>query len=324
MVDLEHSPKTGTMSPTTSTDRVSVTPRVQDPPAPPLSASTTSSPTTAEQLIAVPARLDALRDEPTTAQRLADTPILAAPDSAAHAPLAAGVFQDLSYKVPNNFSGTDGKPNRFELTFRDRSGFPNPTSHAYLNRTSLAPGSSWKGLRLDHGPNPASGGATNWHWNHKGAGGFGIPDHTVATRFESGVGRAALVVGAALDGYSLAKQVNISRQTGDWGNTAQESARIAGGWTGAIVGAKAAGSVGAAIGTLIAPGIGTVVGGAVGGFERWRNDRWLVQVRPARHTHRHGPQRRHCLDRAQHRAAVSRRANPWGTHSAARADRLRP
>ena len=199
-----------------------------------------------------------------------------APSSLLHAPLAAGVFQDLRYPVPNNFRAADGSPSKFDLTFRDRSGFPNPTSHAYLNRTSPAPGNSWKGLRLDHGPNPTIGGASNWHWNHKGAGGFGIPDHTAATRFESGVGRtlqaakplgrAAAVVGAALDGFSLAKEVQTSRKTGDWSNTAQEGARIAGGWTGAVVGAKAAGSAGAAIGTLIAPGIGTVVGGAVGGL----------------------------------------------------------
>ena len=199
-----------------------------------------------------------------------------APSSLLHAPLAAGVFQDLRYPVPNTFRGADGSPNKFDLTFRDRSGFPNPTSHAYLNRTTPAPGNSWKGLRLDHGPNPTIGGASNWHWNHRGAGGFGIPDHTAATRFESGVGRtlqaakplgrAAVVVGAALDGFSLAKEVQTSRKTGDWSNTAQEGARIAGGWTGAVVGAKAAGSAGAAIGTLIAPGIGTVVGGAVGGL----------------------------------------------------------
>ena len=199
-----------------------------------------------------------------------------APSSLLHAPLAAGVFQDLRYPVPNTFRGADGSPNKFDLTFRDRSGFPNPTSHAYLNRTTPAPGNSWKGLRLDHGPNPTIGGASNWHWNHKGAGGFGLPDHTAATRFESGVGRtlqaakplgrAAVVVGAALDGFSLAKEVQTSRKTGDWSNTAQEGARIAGGWTGAVVGAKAAGSAGAAIGTLIAPGIGTVVGGAVGGL----------------------------------------------------------
>ena len=199
-----------------------------------------------------------------------------APSSLLHAPLAAGVFQDLRYPVPNTFRGADGSPNKFDLTFRDRSGFPNPTSHAYLNRASPAPGNSWKGLRLDHGPNPTIGGASNWHWNHRGAGGFGIPDHTAATRFESGVGRtlqaakplgrAAVVVGEALDGFSLAKEVQTSRKTGDWSNTAQEGARIAGGWTGAVVGAKAAGSAGAAIGTLIAPGIGTVVGGAVGGL----------------------------------------------------------
>lgn len=102
------------------------------------------------------------------------------------------------------------------------------------------------------------------------AGGFGIPDHTAATRFESGVGRtlqAAKPLGAPRSRWArrwtvfLAKEVQASRKTGDWSNTAQEGARIAGAWTGAVVGAKAAGSAGAAIGTLIAPGIGTVVGG---------------------------------------------------------------
>ena len=202
-----------------------------------------------------------------------------APSSLLHAPLAAGVFQDLRYPVPNNFRAADGSPSKFDLTFRDRSGFPNPTSHAYLNRTTPAPGNSWKGLRLDHGPNPTIGGASNWHWNHKGAGGFGIPDHTAATRFESGVGRtlqaakplgrAAVVVGAALDGFSLTKEVQASRKTASpteyvppkvwtWdqdngGQFASINRPVAGAWTGAVVGAKAAGSAGAAIGTLIAP-----------------------------------------------------------------------
>lgn len=198
------------------------------------------------------------------------------PGSIWPAPLAAGVFQDLRYPVPHAFPGPQGGTSRFDLTFRDRSGFPKPTSHAYLNRTSPAPGSNWKGLRLDHGPNPNIGRASNWHWNHKGAGVFGIPDHTAASRFASNVGRtlqvakplgrAAVAVGAVLDGISLFKEVQTSRQTGNWGNTVQEGARIAGGWTGAVAGAKAAGSAGAAIGTLIAPGIGTIVGGAVGGL----------------------------------------------------------
>ena len=65
-----------------------------------------------------------------------------APSSLLHAPLAAGVFQDLRYPVPNTFRAADGSPSKFDLTFRDRSGFPNPTSHAYLNRTSPAPGNS--------------------------------------------------------------------------------------------------------------------------------------------------------------------------------------
>lgn len=197
-------------------------------------------------------------------------------NSMLRAPLAAGVFQDLRYPIPNTFRGADGNPNRFDLTFRDRSGFPNPTSHAYLNRTSPAPGNNWKGLRLDYGPNPNIGGASNWHWNHKGAGGFGIPDHTAASRFESNVGRtlqiakplgrAAVVVGVALDGLSLTKEIQTSRQTGDWSNTVQEGARITAGWTVAALGAKTAGTAGAAIGTIIAPGIGTIIGGAVGGI----------------------------------------------------------
>jgi hypothetical protein len=259
------------------------TPRTQDTPSTPAQAQA-NAPTTAERLTAEraspPTRLEALRDEPTTAQRLAGeaapAPSAVPTDPATRAPLAAGVFQDLTYRVPNTFRDANGGPARFDLSFRDRSGFPNPTSHAYLNRTSPAPGNSWKGLRLDHGPNPTIGGASNWHWNHRGAGGFGIPDHTAASHFESGfgrtmqaakpLGRVAVVAGAVMDGHSLATQINISRQTGDWSNTVQEGSRIAGGWTGAVVGAKAGGSLGAAIGTFIAPGIGTMVGGAVGGL----------------------------------------------------------
>lgn len=192
-------------------------------------------------------------------------------------PLAGGIFQDLSYPIAQSFPGpAKGTTSKFDLTFRDTTGFKDPTSLAYLNRQP-APAKGWKGLRLDYGPNPKSGGATNWHWNQDGAGkAFGIADHTLAspaaTRFGQvmkvarPLGRAAMVVGAGLDAYSLGSNIYESSQTGDWDNTKIEGSRIAGGWGGAWAGAEALGAGGAALGTMICPGLGTAIGGAIGGI----------------------------------------------------------
>jgi hypothetical protein len=191
--------------------------------------------------------------------------------------MAGGIFQELKYPILKNLPGpTPGTTARYNLSFRDLSGHPNPTSHAYLNRTS-PPANNWKGLRLDHGPNVTTGGTTNWHWNQSGASNtFGIADHTVASpraanfgrmmKYAKPLGRGALFAGAAMDGYSLGSEINQSRQTGNWDNTIVEGSRIAGGWGGAALGAKGGGTLGATIGTFIAPGIGTAIGGAIGGL----------------------------------------------------------
>ncbi|RVU37138.1 LysM peptidoglycan-binding domain-containing protein [Rheinheimera riviphila] len=78
------------------------------------------------------------------------------------------------------------------------------------------------------------------------------------------VGKASLVTGVALDSYSLGTEINTSLETGNWGNTYQESARIGGAWTGAWVGAKAGAAVGAGFGSFI-PVVGTTAGALVGG-----------------------------------------------------------
>lgn len=200
----------------------------------------------------------------------------AEPSSVPNAGLASGLFQELGYPVAQGLPGPGGMPSRYNLSFRDMSGHSNPTSHAYLNRTSPTAG-KWKGLRLDHGPNVKTGGATNWHWNQSGAAeAFGVVDHQLASPLASGfgqtmkimkpLGRAAWMLGAATDAYSLGSEALQSAQTGDWDNTIVEGGRIAGGWGGAAAGAELGGTAGAAIGTFLCPGLGTAIGGAIGGF----------------------------------------------------------
>ena len=144
-----------------------------------------------------------------------------------------------------------------------------------MNRTFPVPGNYWKGLRLDFGPNVQTGGTTNWHWNHSGAGGFRIADHTLAgpgarffgnaMRYGRPVGRGLLGLGIAIDAISLGMEVNRSLETGNWSNTGREAAGIAGGWVGAWAGAKGGAMVGAYIGSLGGP-LGILVGGAIGGI----------------------------------------------------------
>jgi len=196
-------------------------------------------------------------------------------------PLAGGLFQELRYPVAQPLPGpTAGTNARYDLSFRDFSGHPEPTSHAYLNRLEPAPGAGvkgWKGLRLDHGPNVKTGNATNWHWNQSGAAKtFGLADHALASpaaqtfgkvmQVAKPIGRGAMLVGAGFDALSLGSNAVHSARTGHWDNTAHDASRIAGGWGGAWAGAKLAGTAGAGIGTAICPGLGTASGGAVGGL----------------------------------------------------------
>jgi hypothetical protein len=121
-------------------------------------------------------------------------------------------------------------------------------------------------LRLDYGPNKSTGG-TNYHWNQKGTfKHMGIPGHTPvggggkalyqgARYFKYG-GRALLVIGAAIDLYSIVVAKKRVRQ----------ALRVAAGWTGAWAGCKVVGAGGAAVGTFVEPGGGTAVGGFAGCF----------------------------------------------------------
>src|SRR6478752_7942115 len=73
-------------------------------------------------------------------------------------------------------------------------------------------------------------------------------------------GRTLLVVGVALDVYSVVKADKPLRQ----------AAKVASGWAGAWLGCKVVGAGGAWVGTAVTPGIGTAFGGVagclVGGF----------------------------------------------------------
>lgn len=119
-------------------------------------------------------------------------------------------------------------------------------------------------LRLDYGYNKNTG-RVDYHWNQKGTHAkFGIPDHAPAGRGGQALyqgakyfryaGRVLLVVGAAVDIYSIVVAKKRLRQT----------IRVAAGWTGAAAGCKLVGAGGALAGTAIEPGGGTAVGGVLG------------------------------------------------------------
>ena len=108
-------------------------------------------------------------------------------------------------------------------------------------------------------------GTVNFHWNQKGTfPNFGIADHTPAgsvgrvayktARYFKYAGRTLLVVGLAMDAYSVVTATKPLRQ----------AVKVASGWAGAWVGCKVLGAGGAWVGTAVTPGIGTAVGGVVG------------------------------------------------------------
>ena len=210
---------------------------------------------------------------------------------------SGGMFQELQYPLPQHRPGSQpGTVDRYNLSFRDKSGFKGSTSEAFLNKAGG--GSKWKGLRLDHGPNAKTGGQTNWHWNQKGAmNAFGHADHATVSagtqraaqglKFLKPLSRGAMVVGAGMDAYSIGSEAHQSMETGEWQNTIDETARVASGWGGAYMGAKGLGALGAGLGTMIAPGIGTMIGGGLGGLiggaagyfgmsslASWATDKW--------------------------------------------------
>ena len=121
-----------------------------------------------------------------------------------------------------------------------------------------------RNLRLDYGYNVKTK-TVNYHWNQKGTfPNFGIADHTPvgtagrvlykSARYFKYAGRTLLVVGIALDVYSVVKADKPLRQ----------AAKVVSGWAGAWVGCKVVGAGGAWVGTAVTPGVGTAVGGVVG------------------------------------------------------------
>lgn len=119
-------------------------------------------------------------------------------------------------------------------------------------------------LRLDYGFNK-NGGVVEWHWNQKGvADVFGITNHTsvgpaeqalgVAAKYYKYAGRTLLVLGVAMDGYSIVVSSTPLRRT----------IQVVSAWATATAGCKLGGAGGAAAGTAVAPGLGTAIGGLVG------------------------------------------------------------
>lgn len=192
---------------------------------------------------------------------------------------AGGLIQELKVPILKTFERgrISGDFAKFNLSFRnfDKGYSGKSTSHIFFNRTIPENTGRWKGVRLDYGPNVATGNKTNWHWNVNNAGSLGVSDHQVATssakllgniaKYAKPIGRGMVIVGGALDGYSLGNEVYKSYHTGDWTNTGQEASKIVGGWTGAAIGAKSLGAIGATIGSFAGP-LGTAIGGLTGGL----------------------------------------------------------
>ena len=133
-------------------------------------------------------------------------------------------------------------------------------------------------LRLDYGHNQTTG-QVDYHWNQERTfADFGIKDHTVAGStgealfkgaklFKYG-GRALLIVGVAMDAYSIVVAKKRWRQV----------ARVAAGWAGAAAGAEFLGAWGAGVGTVDPAGtaVGETVGGIVGGIAGYAGASWAT------------------------------------------------
>lgn len=125
---------------------------------------------------------------------------------------------------------------------------------------------SFKGMRLDFGPNVKTGGSVNWHWNQKGVSKlFNVTDHARVGKFMTAFGKVAKfskVAGRILRPLAMVSDAYDLFTAKDKPKTAT---KIAAGWAGAALGAKGGAGLGAAIGTMIFPGPGTAIGGFVGG-----------------------------------------------------------
>ncbi len=207
----------------------------------------------------------------------------------------SSLFLQLKIPILKSFPRGGSNPGfaRFNLSFKEMSGYKGSTSQIFLNRTIPEAASlKWKGLRLDHGPNVVSG-KTDWHWNNEAAReiNFGkglVADHAVVgklgrtigliSKYAKPVGTGMLILGATMDAYSLGNEAYKSYHTGDWSNTGHEAAKIAGGWTGAWAGAETFGAIGATWGALGGPiGIaaGGFLGGLIGGIGGYLGGSWL-------------------------------------------------
>jgi hypothetical protein len=120
-----------------------------------------------------------------------------------------------------------------------------------------------KHLRLDYGYNIKTQ-TIDYHWNQKGTyKTFGIADHTTvgtagrvaykAAKYLKWGGRVLLVVGIAIDVWSIVQSSKPLRQT----------AKVVAGWAGAWAGCEVVGAAGAAVGS-VEPGGGTAIGGVLG------------------------------------------------------------
>jgi hypothetical protein len=122
-----------------------------------------------------------------------------------------------------------------------------------------------KHLRLDYGYNVKSK-TIDYHWNRKGPAKqfWGIQDHTTvgkggtalykSAKYLKWGGRVLLVVGIAIDVWSIVQSSKPLRQT----------TKVVTGWAGASAGCEVGGEALGAAGTFIEPGGGTAVGGFLG------------------------------------------------------------
>lgn len=126
-------------------------------------------------------------------------------------------------------------------------------------------------LRLDYGPNKATG-HIDYHWNvSKTYQQFGIADHTVASPSEARayralkafkyLGRVLLVAGLASDAYSVVLANKPLRR----------GVQVAGSWAGSWAGCETIGAGGAWLGVgggpwgiAVGAGVGCIIGGWVG------------------------------------------------------------
>jgi len=174
-------------------------------------------------------------------------------------PAAVGMPATVRIPVPN----TPG----LAIEFFPRNFKGNSTSTLFIQNTT-----GKKVLRLDYGYNIKTN-TINYHWNQSGTfANFNIQDHAVvgrngrssyqAAKYFRHAGRVLVVVGAAVDGYSIVVADKPLRRA-----TAVVTA-----WAAAWAGCKIVGAGGAAAGTLASPfgtaagGVGGCIIGGIGGY----------------------------------------------------------